>query len=797
MNTIWRKVWRDLWGNKARTVLVTLSIAVGVLAVGWNTGTFIMLLHDMDADYLSANPHSAIIYSAPFGNDLVTMAQRVPGVAQAEGRSGLTARITGNQNNRFPIQITAIPSVAQMGIDRIRPTEENSTLVLTDREIFIERTGLSLVPARQGDIVKIELPDRRVRELRVAAIVHDVTVFSTALSGQINAYVTPDTLEWLGGIRDYTQMYITVAERADDEAHVKAVASQIADKLERSGREVFMTFVYEPGHHPTKNISQSVAILLGGLGILAVFLSTFLVINTVTALLSQHIRQVGVMKSIGARTTQIVAMYIVLILGFGALSLLIAVPLSALGAFGMVSFLGEFLNFKPAGFRIPPEALGVQVGVALVVPVVGALVPVLNGARITIREAITSYGLGTGEFGQSLIDRLLGTIHRLPRPILISLRNTFRRKGRLALTLSTLTLGGAIFIAVFNLRASFVVAINDILGYFLSDVNIELTRSHRIQKIEPIVASLPGVDRVEGWGIRGAQVLSDDKSTGVDILIWAPPAGSTLIEPVITSGRWLLPEDENAIVVGNHLLQKRPDIQVGDEIVTKIEGKEYTWQVVGFFLMGGNVEPPFVYANYEYLVKALKEVGRASSFRVVLDSQGAEAQARVAKTLEERFTQAGIQLSQIATGSEQRAQQQISIDVLIATLMVMAMLIALVGGIGLTGTMSMNVLDRTREIGVMRAIGASDSIIVWMVVVEGMVIGVISWILGALLAVPITLFLGYAVGVAFIQVPLDFIFSLDGLLIWLAGVLVISAVASVLPARNAARLTIREVLAYE
>jgi putative ABC transport system permease protein len=143
------------------------------------------------------------------------------------------------------------------------------------------------------------------------------------------------------------------------------------------------------------------------------------------------------------------------------------------------------------------------------------------------------------------------------------------------------------------------------------------------------------------------------------------------------------------------------------------------------------------------------------------------------------------------------AKQTASIDVLVYTLMVMAVLIALVGGLGLMGTMSMNVMERNREIGVMRAIGASDFTVQQMVIVEGMVIGVISWFLGALLAFPISLVLDYIVGIAFVTSPLDFIISPYGFMIWLAGVLILSALASYLPARSASRLTVREVLAYE
>lgn len=135
--------------------------------------------------------------------------------------------------------------------------------------------------------------------------------------------------------------------------------------------------------------------------------------------------------------------------------------------------------------------------------------------------------------------------------------------------------------------------------------------------------------------------------------------------------------------------------------------------------------------------------------------------------------------------------------VIVSFLMIMAVLLAVVGGLGLMGTMSINVLERTREIGVLRAIGASTGAILRIVIAEGVLIGVLSWLIGALLALPLSWLMSNAVGVAFLQMPLDFVFSLRGLAIWLALVVALAALASFLPAWNAARVTGRDVLAYE
>jgi putative ABC transport system permease protein len=127
----------------------------------------------------------------------------------------------------------------------------------------------------------------------------------------------------------------------------------------------------------------------------------------------------------------------------------------------------------------------------------------------------------------------------------------------------------------------------------------------------------------------------------------------------------------------------------------------------------------------------------------------------------------------------------------------MAVLFAVVGGLGLMGTMSINVIERTREIGVMRAIGAPTRSVAQVFVVESVAIGMISWLFGTVLAVPLSKIMSDAVGIPLMGTPITFRFSMAGVGLWLVVVVLLSVAASFIPARNAARLTVRQVLAYE
>jgi len=639
--------------------------------------------------------------------------------------------------------------------------------------------------------------------MRIAGLAHDLSKGQTSLMAF--GYITFDTLEWLGFSRDFNELHILVAENGTDKEHIQAVADRVQDKIEKSGRTVYWTWIPEPGEHPANEDLQALLIILGVLGTLSLFLSGFLVINVISALMMQQIRQIGIMKAIGARVTQIIQLYVGMVLFFSFLALLVAVPLGALAAYAFTSFMASLFNIDLAGFRIPPQALVLEGAVGLLVPLLAALYPVFSGARITVREAISSYGLGKGVFGRSFIDRLVergtSTIRAMSRPMRLSLRNTFRRKGRLALTLFTLTLGGAIFIAVLSVYASLLTTVDDALAYFNFDIGVSFAHSHRIVKIEQEAMCVPGVADAESWTGSTARRMRPDGREGPNISVIAPPADTNLIQPTVLEGRWLLPDDENVIVINSEVLKEEPDIKVGDELILKIERRETTWRVVG--IVRGVLTGPIAYANQPYFARVVRFVGRSDGIQIVAEHpEGTEQNdpafhSELAKRIKEHFDSRGLRVNSTETMASIREDIEKTINIIVSFLAIMAILIAIVGGLGLMGTMSINVLERTREIGVMRAVGASDGSVVKIFLVEGIFIGVLSWLIGAILALPISKLLSDAVGMALTDAPLSYTFSTKGALLWLSIVLILAAMASFLPARNASRLTVREVLAYE
>ena len=223
-------------------------------------------------------------------------------------------------------------------------------------------------------------------------------------------------------------------------------------------------------------------------------------------------------------------------------------------------------------------------------------------------------------------------------------------------------------------------------------------------------------------------------------------------------------------------------------------GRERSWRVVGVSLGGA---PSTVYANYAPVARLTGNVGRASTVMVTTQQSDRQFTGQVATALESHFKNIGLRPNSVETTAETRDQEETSYGILIVGLLVMAILFAVVGGLGLMGTMSINVLERTREIGVMRAIGAPTRSVAQVFIVESVAIGVISWLFGTLLALPLSKIMSDAVGIPLMGMPITFQFSMPGVGLWLVVVVLLSVLASSIPARNASRLTVREVLAYE
>ncbi len=797
----WNKVFSDLLSNKVRSLLVIASITVGLFAVGMILTIRGVLEDDMHASYIQVNPANIQVRADAFDQSMVDHIEKLDGIENAMGVWTSDMRLQTGPDELVAITIQAIKDAGNMKMNHYEVIE--GKWPPAEREIVIDQNKLNETKAQLGDWLTIKLPSGKLRSLKLVGIVHDQTIGSASGGGgfflaPIQGYINYDSLEWMEQTPSYNYLYATVSADSNNLQAIEVNAKKVVKAFEQNNILTYTNVSRRSIDHPLLTYLDAIGAVLILLGFLVVFLSGFLITNTLGALLNQQTTQIGIMKTVGGNRGQIMQIYLVMILVYSAIGLLVSLPASYEIGYILVSFLAQQINFNMQPRHFVPFAVIAQVVIAVVVPLAAGFVPILQGTAITIQEALSGVGKNAVD-DQGRLYRLLARFRSLSRPLLISLRNTFRRRVRLILTLITLTLGGAIFISTFNVRGSLDAYVIRLRRYFIADVNLTFNRPYRLGNVARDVGQIDGVSSVEGWAAARSEVVNPDGTTGEAVQLLAPPEGSVLLEPVVLKGRWLVPGDKSAITLSELFMEKFPDLKIGDTIQLKVNGSNTDWVVVGFFQFAGKSGGMFAYANYDELARLTNSPGRSTVFRVVATGKNhtITEQNALGQKVERQLESLGYQVADVRAGLAVQDSTSRGLNILTTFLLIMALLMAVVGSIGLMGTMSLNVLERVREIGIMRAIGASDRAISNMVIVEGMLIGFISWVLGCLLSVPISKVMSDAISGAIFGATSIFTFTPTGIVIWFGLVMLLSVLASVIPARSAASLTIREVLSYE
>jgi putative ABC transport system permease protein len=362
----WRKVLADLGANKSRTALVVASIAVGVFAVGAIVTMYVIFAQDIAVSYASAQPANIEIITDPFDEDLIKAVERIPGVADAEGRHMVSVRVSPDGKVWKPLDVMTAEDYTTAAINLLTPV--SGALSPANRELLVREDPMNSTGLQPGDEALIQLADGTLRRMPVVGVVGDQYAAGDFASPP-RGYATLATAEWLGGLELYNRLYVRT-ENGQDEAVITAVAALVEDKIERNGGTAYRTNTNLTTEHPMAATVLAMVNVLGALGVLIMLLSSSLIVNTLNALLTQHRRQIGVMKLVGARSLNISVMYIALIIGYGMMALVIAVPLGMAAGYGLSLFMGNFMSVEIQGFRVVPAAVGLQIILAFAIPLI-------------------------------------------------------------------------------------------------------------------------------------------------------------------------------------------------------------------------------------------------------------------------------------------------------------------------------------------------------------------------------------------------------------------------------------------
>lgn len=796
----WRKILRDLWLNLPRTILVVLAIAIGIFGVGFVMDTYTILTREIDTNYQSTNPPSATLWMDKVDAGAVNMARSFPGVADVDvARPAIRSRVQVGPNQWDILLLYMADDFNSMQVGKFFPA--SGSWPPGDQQILIERASMPVIHAEVGKPITMRKLNAGVHEVTVAGVVFDPSPDPAWVNETASGYITPNTLKWLGGTPPENGLRIVVSENNLDRSHIRDVANKLSSALKQNGYVVKRVEVPIPGKYQQTDKSNSILFTLIAFGLLCLVLSGFITAVLITSLLSQQVRQIGVMKALGASARQIMGIYTGMVLSLSVVALAIGIPLGVIAGRSFAFSTLEMLNFNVTNGTIPLWAYTVQAALGILVPLVTALYPIFRGSRVTIREAIRDYGVSLKNFGTGRFDSLFENVRSLPRPLVLSLRNTFRRRGRLVLALVMLAVGGASFIASLGSAASWNKTIDKSFANINYDIDIRLGKQYPADAIEKSIRTIQGVKAVEAWGynMSTAYPKYSDNTYGPSYAVFAPKNGSLMINPPVVEGRWLREDDTNAIVLDTEFVDNAEKlgtpVKVGDNLTLNLAGKDIVWHVIGIMDKIGLQSA--AYTNYDYFAEVTNQKGNAMCARVLVEGHDKTLQKTVTQAIEQKLAQDNINIFAIQPLTATRQVMVNHVVLILSLLMVMSIMVAAIGALGLASTMSVNVMERTREIGIMRSIGATARAILHAVIMEGVIIGLLSCLLGTVISIPLTDFIARNTGQFIFPHIMAIEYPLWAPALWLVIVYIVSIAASFYPAWKATRLTVREVLTYE
>jgi putative ABC transport system permease protein len=810
------KLRRDLCATRSRFALMVIAIAVSLTMFGGVLSAWSVIGRETARAYLATEPASATIVLDE-GIDAERMAaiaaetRARPGVIEATGRTQFTAAVEVNGRSRdIPLQVfVAAPD------DPLRMATfevEEGSWPPAAGEILIRRDSLSLLGVAVGDSVTVKTPSGEPARLRVAGTVYDPSLAPSPQQQTGAAYLSTTSLATSAMPAVMDQLKVRVADRGQaapsrDRETIVGVAGDLGAWLQREhGLVIREIQVPAPSAHPHQwQVDALLLSMLAG-GAAALLLSTILVANMLNGLFIQQIPQIGIMKAIGARTGQIARLYLAMTLLVATAATLLALPPAILiGRAGLERVLG-FLGIEAANLAAPWWTHAVILAVGLGLPPLMALMPLMKASRTTVRAAIDHRGLGANRGAASGVMARLGRSQRVDRGLLMALRNTVRRPARFLLSVGLLASAGTVFVAGLSLNAGTSAIDEERRARRTWDVEVQLAGSAPVDEVVTMAQRVPGVSRVEGWNRAQAGVAGPgqipitrtypDQGHG-SVSVTAVPAGTTMLPaPRLLEGRWLRPGETGAVVL-NQITRDTavPEIHAGDTVQLFVAGQATTWRVVGLVeeREGGSGG---TYVTAEGFAAAMGHPARANQLRIATDRHDERSRAVTADLVDRTLAGAGIDVQSAASVSRSDAVSAGHLGPVLMILLGIAVPLGVVGGIGLASTMSANVLDRTREFGVMHAIGARPSTVRRIVVAEGVFLALASCVVAVIPTLALTAVLGAGLGDLFMAAPLPFRISFVAAGIWIALVVLGALIATDAAATRASRLTVTEALAH-
>jgi len=791
MNMKFRKVIGDLRTSPGRMVLVIFALVIGIWGVASILVSYTVLKRDLNENFIRTIPLHAAITSKDFNRlDLPALRKR-PEIEKAEFRDFATLRIETRPDEWIPLWLYGVEDFNNINVSLIFDQKGNGKKAIVPEvgAMLIERDGLRFSDLKAGTSARVRSAGRVV-DVPVDGISFDPAQAPGTQDHLIYAYADKKTFSAITG-EPVRQRLIIRFNNVRTKQEVQTAAHGLVDYFKSLDIAVDTIKIPKFMEHPHQWQLNTLLFLEGSIGFLAFFLGAVLVSQLMAAILARQIRQIGILKAIGASRFQVFQIYLAMVLALGVIAGVIAIPLAVKSGYAYAYFVADILNFEVLTTTLPYLIYIYLAAASMLLPVLLSLPAILRGTNISVRDALNDYGIQQSTVKKKL--RILNKVH-FPRNLVLAYKNTMRRKKRLVVTVSAMALGVAIFNTGFNVQQSLKDLLSDVNESMKHDVQVVLINQIPREEALKYFSDIDNISRIETWnGGRGAMqdmIVSADSGVGIVAL----PFNTDLIGFRSIKGRWLNGQADPEIVMNKEAAAMYDDPMIGSVHTVRVRGKQLKAKLVGIV---DEFEKPKIYmdkgqydsfANSNHYINSLMFVAKDKSFDKVM---------ALKKDIEKAIAPSNLHVLYVMMQAERVKIIYDHLKIILVTIVFFALLVLVVSAIGMASATSINIMERTREIGVLRAIGATPGIIYNLFIAEGMIVSVFSISLGLLLSWPLSIVASRFFGNLMLAVELHSSLSGIGLLITLIATLVFGWLASRIPARKAVKVSTHEALSYE
>jgi putative ABC transport system permease protein len=783
--------------RRARALFAVLTLALAVASVAFFAIPTLIdraMQKEVAAERL-ADLSVALRPTAVTDEQLADLAA-LPNIEAVEPRRRVDVRILVGER-RAPARIIAVKDFARQRVDIVR-VDSGAPPALGEVLTEVQNANVGVYDGAAGDTVTVLSPGGRTpgggaiasARLRVTGEGRSINGGEQVQDDDVVVlYATAATVSRLTG----EPVWDRLAFRLDDPTPAAAAAT--AESV-RSALDAVPGFtglshlpgVRAPGDWPGKEDTEQFAELLGVITLLALLSAVVLISNTMTTLVAEQTGEIGVMRAVGARRRQVALVYLRTALLLGLLGALAGCALGILLANGLAGYFGSVFWAVDVGFGVDGTVLFLSLLLGVLVPPAAALPSIRRAVRTDLRAALESKGSAVGT--QDAGDRLLRGATFLPRTAQIGLRSVGQRKRRSLATIVIVALAVANLLAVLGIAASVTQATRSGWGDHLEDVQLSTGGPALFdERAARAIRSTPGVAEAE-------PVL---KSTvdlgGEEAFVWGVEQ-VPLLRYRLSEGRWFSAAEEAArapVVVIERNIAEIVGVDVGDRISLSTAAGQVPLRVVGK-AKNQQEDGTALYVPLTTVRSVLDQPAGASAYWVRLTSQDEAFVDRSTTVLEDRLAalghEVGTEITYVAEREEVAANRSLTTTIAVLGLVIVAMSM-----VGLANAITMSVLERTREIGVLRCIGARARDVRRIFASEGIALALAGWLLGIPLGYVLARLLVRLVW-EIVDVRIPFAFPWTNVLIALAGTLVLGLVILLLPLRRAVRFRPGEALRY-